>query len=188
MDKNRVMALTDGIIAIAATIMVLELKVPEQLTMRELISRLPVLLAYVVSFTQIYLAWRSHHNAFMEADVMSISTFLINGIWLFFQTLVPFGTGMIGKYPHSKLAAVIYVLIIFLWILTFQFLDLSIIASNPGAKNDEVMAPVSRVTIFGGYALAFVMAVVKPVFVLPVIAGLSVIMVVRIVWEKLCSG
>lgn len=83
MDKNRIIALTDGIIAIAATIMVLELEVPEELTTASLLGQWPVLLAYIVSFSQIYLAWRSHHNSFQKADVVSVRTFLINGIWLF---------------------------------------------------------------------------------------------------------
>ena len=56
MDKNRIIALTDGIIAIAATIMVLELEVPEELTTASLLGQWPVLLAYIVSFSQIYLA------------------------------------------------------------------------------------------------------------------------------------
>lgn len=176
MDKNRIIALTDGIVAIAATIMVLELQVPERLSTAMLLAQWPVLLAYIVSFSQIYLAWRSHHNAFQKADVISTRTFLINGIWLFFQTLVPFGTGLIGRFSQSSLAAVIYVMMVFLWTLTFQFLDWSIVKDNPAAEKDEVMYPVARLILFGGYDVAFAVAFVQANLVLPIMLLFTILM------------
>ncbi|WP_201330962.1 TMEM175 family protein, partial [Lactobacillus nasalidis] len=136
MDKNRIMAFTDGIEAIAATIMVLELSVPEHLTLSALLSEWPTFFAYIVSFALIYLAWRSHHNAFQKADKITTPVYLVNGIWLFWSSLVPFATGLIGSNPASALAAGIYVAIIFLWTLTFQFLDLAILKANPAAEAD----------------------------------------------------
>lgn len=187
MDKNRVMALTDGIIAIAATIMVLELSVPEGgLTPDSLLEQWPVLFAYAVSFSLIYLAWRSHHNAFQKADVISVRTYIVNGIWLFFQTLVPFGTGLLGRYPGSRISAFVYVAVVFLWTFTFQFLDASIIADNPGAEKDEVMHPASRVILFGGFALAFGVILIRPMLALLVMAISNVFMGIRIIREKKC--
>lgn len=172
MDKGRIMALTDGIVAIAATIMVLELSVPDQLTVATLMAEWPIFVAYLVSFWLIYLAWRSHHNAFQKADILSTQTYLINGVWLFFVSLVPFGTGLVGRYPESKMAAVIYVGIVFCWTLTFQFLDASIIKSNPDTPKDEVMYPFSRVVMFGGFALAFATIMARPIFAL-IVLGIS---------------
>ena len=92
------MAFTDAIIAIAATIIVLEMKVPEDgFTIAALLVQWPIFAADAVSYFLIYLAWRSHRNAFQKADVLTTGTYLINGIWLFLLTLVPFGTGMYFK-------------------------------------------------------------------------------------------
>jgi uncharacterized membrane protein len=185
MDKNRVMAFTDAIIAIAATIMVLEMKVPEEgLSIVALLSLWPVFAAYTVSFFMIYLAWRSHHNAFQKADVLTTETYLINGIWLFLLTLVPFGTGVLGRYPDSRLAAAIYVGIVFLWTFSFQFLDASIVRNNPSAEKDEVMYPAARAILFGGFALAFLSIMIHPSIALVVLAVSNLFMIIRILREK----
>lgn len=185
MDKNRVMAFTDAIIAIAATIMVLEMKVPEDgFTAASLLSQWPVFAAYTISFFIIYFSWRSHHNAFQKADVLTTETYLINGVWLFLLTLVPFGTGVFGRYPDSRLAAQVYVGIVFLWTLSFQFLDASIVRNNPSAEKDEVMYPVSRVIMFGGFALAMIAGIIWPSTAMAVIAVSNVLMVIHLLKER----
>ena len=87
MNKDRIIALTDGIVAIAATIMVLELKIPKIITLDSLLSQIPILYSYIISFALIYLSWRSHHNAFEKAEIINSKIFILNGIWLFFITL-----------------------------------------------------------------------------------------------------
>lgn len=67
-------------------------------------------------------------------------------------TLVPFTTGLVGRFPESKLAALIYVSIVFLWTLCFQFLDTSILKNNPTATRGEVMFPIPRLIIFGVFS------------------------------------
>lgn len=184
MDKGRIMALTDGIVAIAATIMVLELSIPDQLTVATLMAEWPTFAAYLVSFWLIYLAWRSHHNAFQKADVLSTQTYLVNGVWLFLVSLVPFGTGLIGRYPESRVAAVVYVGIVFFWTLTFQFLDASIIKSNPDAPKDEVMYPFARTVMFGGFALAFAAIMARPIFAVMVLAVSNGIMGIWLILRR----
>lgn len=113
-------------------------------------------------------------------------TYLINGIWLFFQTLVPFGTGLLGRYPGSRISAFVYVAVVFLWTFTFQFLDASIVADNPGAEKDEVMHPASRAIIFGGFALSFGAIFIRPMLALVVMAVSNVFTGIRIIREKKC--
>ena len=55
MDKGRLLALTDGIIAIAATIMVLELEIPDRLSGAALLGQLPTIMAYIISYLQIWI-------------------------------------------------------------------------------------------------------------------------------------
>lgn len=156
------MALSDGIVAIAATIMVLELAVPPTITVDSLLSQLPVFYSYVVSFVLIYLAWRSHHNAFEKADIIDGKTFLANGVWLFFITLIPFTTALVGNAPGETLSEAIYVISLILWITSFQFLDIAITNANPTAPKDEVRNNKTRMILFGGYFLALIVAFIMP--------------------------
>lgn len=70
MNKERLAAFTDAIVAIAATIMVLELAVPSTSGWQGLMENLPVFLVYIVSFSQIYLVWNNHHDLFEKAEVI----------------------------------------------------------------------------------------------------------------------
>ena len=168
------MALTDGIVAIAATIMVLELAVPQTITIDSLLSQAPIFFSYIISFALIYLSWRSHHNAFEKADVINSRIFLINGIWLFFITLIPFATGLIGNAPNKTLSSAIYALVLILWVLSFQFLDIEITKANPGVPKDEARDNKFRVLLFGSYFLALIAAFVMP-FLTTIIIGLNVL-------------
>ncbi|WP_282710428.1 TMEM175 family protein [Lancefieldella sp. Marseille-Q7238] len=70
MNKERLAAFTDAIVAIVATIMVLELAVPSTSGWQGLMENLPVFLVYIVSFSQIYLVWNNHHDLFEKAEVI----------------------------------------------------------------------------------------------------------------------
>ena len=139
-----------------------------------LLSQGPVFYSYFISFSLIYLAWRSHHNAFEKADVVNSKIFILNGIWLFFVTLIPFSTGWIGNAPNETLSAAIYVLVFLFWVLTFQFLDIEITKANPEAPKDEVRDNKARALFFGSYILALIAAFIVPVLSV-VIIGLNVL-------------
>ena len=74
MNKNRLEAFSDAIIAIAATIMVLELHIPKLNNLSGLWEEWPVFLAYFISFTLIYAVWYNHHNLFKKANYISKQT------------------------------------------------------------------------------------------------------------------
>lgn len=176
MNKGRIEALTDGIVAIAATIMVLELTVPDKPTPGALFSQWPTLLAYIISFFQIYLAWRSHHNAFQKAEEINSTVFVLNGIWIFLITLVPFTTGFVGKYPNSRFPELLYILTIALWSLSFQFLDGVITRLNKGVERDIVRTIRIRVTLFGGYLFDAIVIFIKPIF------GIIIVGMITLLW------
>ncbi len=174
MNKDRIIALTDGIVAIAATIMVLELKIPKIITLDSLLSQIPILYSYIISFALIYLAWRSHHNAFEKAEIINSKIFILNGIWLFFITLIPFATGLIGHAPRETLSSAIYSIVLILWILTFQILDIEITKINPEAPADEVRDNKARILLFGSYISALIVAFIVPVLTV-IIIGLNIL-------------
>lgn len=165
-SKDRLAALTDGIIAIAATIMVLELVTPEDVSLRGLLSQWPVFIAYLNSFVMIYLVWLNHHNAFKKIEEVSIGIFFWNGIWLFILTLVPFATRWVGEHPNETLPEFLYILILLLWSLMFQFMDNQIMKDYPDVQADVTNSKVIRIPLYGGFILALVLSFVRPILCL----------------------
>ena len=98
--------------------------------------------------------------------------------------MIPFATALIGNYPYNSLASCIYVSTIFLWTLTFQFLDISITNSNPGAPLDEMRENKNRLIIFGGYVIAFVIALSIPLLSIIIMGISTLIMALKILWAK----
>jgi uncharacterized membrane protein len=64
MEKGRLLAFTDGVNAIIITIMVLDLKVPQQASLGAILSVLPVFVSYVLSFLYVAIYWNNHHHHF----------------------------------------------------------------------------------------------------------------------------
>ncbi len=91
-NKERLIAFTDAIIAIVAIIMVLELVTPSPPTFEGLFSQWPVFVAYITSFVLIYIVWYNHHNAFEKINRLSTKVFLLNDVWVFVLTILPFAT------------------------------------------------------------------------------------------------
>src|SRR5947207_14918727 len=90
MDKQRLEAFTDGVIAIIITIMVLELKVPAGSDFLSLASGLPVLLAYALSFGNVGIFWNNHHHMLHVTERINGAVLWANLFLLFWLSLVPF--------------------------------------------------------------------------------------------------
>ena len=179
MNKGRLEAFTDAIVAIAATIMVLELKTPLTNDRQGILEVWPTFLAYVISFVMIYIVWYSHHNLFKKAENITRKTYLINGVWIFFLTMVPFTTGWVGNSPDAVLPEVIYAANLLLWSAAFHLLNHQILKDNPDAERDSSTRPYDRAVMYGGYAICIILAFVLSRFSLYLIGIISVIMVIR---------
>jgi uncharacterized membrane protein len=90
MQKGRLEAFTDGVIAIIITIKVLELKVPEGGDLSALRPALPVFLAYVLSFTNVGLVWNNHHHVLHATRRVNGAGLWANLFLLFWLSLGPF--------------------------------------------------------------------------------------------------
>jgi uncharacterized membrane protein len=113
-NKTRVEALSDGIFAIAITLLVLTISVPEDYSRlgRELTDRWPSLLAYVVSFAVIGVMWLNHHSIFNQLDHIDRPFVYLNLLLLLSVAFLPYPTGVLGRAMHEgqgvKVAAVVY--------------------------------------------------------------------------------
>jgi uncharacterized membrane protein len=115
MGKNRIEALADGIFAVAMTLLVLDIKSPEQLsfaTDRDLIDYLATLehsfAMYAISFVVLGLFWFGHHLHFHFVRQVDRSLLWINLLFLLFTALIPFSTDLLGDHGHLELPVVVY--------------------------------------------------------------------------------
>ena len=179
MNKNRLEAFSDAIIAIAATIMVLELHIPKLNNLSGLWEEWPVFLAYFISFTLIYAVWYNHHNLFKKANYISKQTYILNGIWVFLLILVPFTSNWVGRSPNNSLPEIIFALVLILWSVMFQVLDQQVLKDNPQAEKDPTTRFGYRTILYGGYIVALILAFTIPIYCLLMLGFISVSMMVR---------
>jgi uncharacterized membrane protein len=99
---ERVSLFSDGVFAVIITILVLELKIPEQATFSALLPLWPTALSYAVSYLFIAIVWINHHHLFGYADNATPRLMWTNFVHLFSVSLIPFTTDWIAE---SGLAA-----------------------------------------------------------------------------------
>ena len=139
---NRIEHLTDGIFAIAMTLLVLGIQVPTlsaTVTAAEFSAYvagiLPQIATYMLSFTLLAIFWLDHHIFFRIKHTNTILTW-INVLWLMAITFVPFSTSLVGRYNQFQLAQLIFDLnmlaIGVLWYFNWQY------ASNNRMVDEKV--------------------------------------------------
>lgn len=112
-DTARIEAFSDGVFAIAVTLLVLNLKFPDANgdLAGKLFGNAGDYVAYVISFAFILIMWVNHHNMFRVIRGTDHLFLLLNGLLLLFVTLVPFTTGLLPHYANPRdetTAAVVY--------------------------------------------------------------------------------
>src|SRR5262245_60965522 len=128
MDKRRLEAFSDGVIAILITIMVLELKVPHSPTWAALHELRPVFLAYVLSFIYLGIYWNNHHHLIHAAHRISGGVLWANAHPRFWLLLVPFGTAWLGETPLAPIPTVLYGLVLLMASIAYHILARLLIA------------------------------------------------------------
>ena len=172
MDKGRLVAFTDAIVAIAATIMVLELKVPDISGVGDWSSLAPAcatLVAYIASFLMIAAAWYAHHNLFLDAERVTSEAFFPNMLWVLIITLVPFVTAWVGSAYMVVLPSFLYLLIQLLSLLSFLLLGRQMAKDNP-----EMKTPVVKPVTLTVPCVLFVVGMVVTVFYPPISIWITV--------------
>jgi uncharacterized membrane protein len=101
-------AVSDGVIAIIITIMVLELKVPHGHELSELRPLIPIFLSYVLSFVYLGIYWNNHHHLLQAAQTVNGQILWANLHLLFWLSLVPFTTAWMGENGFAEWPVALY--------------------------------------------------------------------------------
>ena len=148
-DTNRVEAFSDGVFAVALTLLVVSLTVPEiganravsaRALFQALAGQWPQFVAFAASFFSVLLLWISHHQTFAMIRRTSRHLMLANGLLLFLVTLIPFPTAVLARYiqtPGGSVVAALYAGVFLL--ITASFILLwHVLLSQPGMLKNSL--------------------------------------------------
>ena len=155
MEKNRLEAFSDGVLAIIITIMILELKQPSGDGIKDLLALAPTILAYLLSFVFIAIYWVNHHLIFQKAGGINVKILWCNIAWLFTMSFIPFATAWVGSYPVSWAPLSVYFADMSLASITFHLMYYLIICENGDRRSFRLSARsiISLVTYFSAAVL-----------------------------------
>ena len=114
MEKGRLEAFSDGVIAVIITIMVLELHPPHEATLEALGEVVHPFFAYVLSFIYTAIYWNNHHHLFQSVEHVNGRVLWANNFLLFTLSLVPFATNWMGETDFALWPTVVYGVVLFL--------------------------------------------------------------------------
>ena len=158
MNKNRLEAFSDGVIAILITIMVLELRIPEGADWHALQPIVPVFITYVLSFVFLGIYWNNHHHLIHMADQMTGGILWANLHLLFWLSLTPFATGWMGRNNFAPLPTAVYGGVLLCSGLAYTILVRTIIAvQGPHSRLKEALGSDAK-----GYASLVMYAAAIP--------------------------
>jgi uncharacterized membrane protein len=161
-SHDRLCAVSDGVYAIALTLLVLDLKVPEiaGITNRELridlVGQLPNFFAYIIAFTAVAYFWTNHHRIFQSITSCDRRALALNLIHLLFISLTPYGASLIGHYEGDRIATIVFSTILGLASLSLIILGHYVLAKEEWRAKDQsgTLVELPLWSAYAGPALA----------------------------------
>jgi uncharacterized membrane protein len=178
MNKGRLEAFSDGVLAVIITIMVLEMKTPHGTNLAALRPVIPVLLTYILSFVYIGIYWNNHHHLLHATQRVNGPTLWANLHLLFWLSLVPFTTAWMGENHFDSLPVAVYGIVLLLSGVAYFILSRSLI--NLHGEGSTLAMSIGR-DRKGKISIAMYAAAIPFAFVKPWIAGFCYV-IVAIIW------
>lgn len=196
-STGRLEAFSDGVFAIAITILILELSVPElpktlpkeliaQVLGRKLLELWPgKLVAYILSFVVIGTYWVSHHMAFHHIRHSNRTLLWLNITFLLCVSFIPFPTALLGHYFEQRIAVIIYAATLGFTSLVVQALWVYASYNHRLVDDDispDVVSEISRKNLTG--ALIYTIAIAVSFLSLPLSISLLVLVPVLFILPR----
>jgi uncharacterized membrane protein len=178
MEKNRMEAFSDGVIAIIITIMVLEMHVPQAPSLSALKPILPIFLCYVLSFVYVGIYWNNHHHMMHSTKRVSGGILWANLHLLFWLSLFPFATGWMGENHLASLPTAVYGGVLLMAAIAYWILQRAIIVHQ---GPDSLLAKAVGNDWKGKLSPALYLAAIPLAFVSPWLAN-SIFVLVAVLW------
>lgn len=161
MNKGRLEAFSDGVLAIIITIMVLEMKVPHDPTFEGLIPIIPVFISYLISFIYLGIYWNNHHHLLHSIKKVSGGVLWANLHLLFWLSLVPFVTGWMGENNFAPATMTLYGFVLLMAAISYWILAHTLMRQHgkdsliSQALGNDIKGKISIVIYISGIVVAF---------------------------------
>ncbi len=178
MNRTRLEAFSDGVLAIIITIMVLELRTPAEGTWSALAAVLPTFLSYLLSFVYVGIYWSNHHHLMHLVDRVDGAVLWANLHLLFWLSLIPFTTRWINESEFAQVPVVVYGVNLMLAAVAYAILQWRLVrvqgtdGSLRAALGQDWKGKLSPLIYLVGIGLTFV----QPLL------GVAVYTVVALLW------
>ncbi len=161
MEKGRLEAFSDGVIAVIITIMVLEFKVPQGQDLNALLTIAPRFLVYVLSFVNVGIYWNNHHHLVSAASKIDGRVMWANLHLLFWLSLVPFCTNWVGENHLASVPTALYGAVLLFSALAFVGLQATLTSLPANAElaatlGSDVKGKTSAIAYIAATVFAFV--------------------------------
>lgn len=178
MNKERLTAFSDGVIAVIITIMVLEMKVPHGSELAALWPLAAVFGSYVLSFVYVGIYWNNHHHLLHAVRSIDGRVLWANLHLLFWLSLIPFCSGWMGENHFDTLPVALYGAVLFMCGLAYYILTRFLIAHH-GRQSSLALAVGSDRK---GIASMLLYAVAIPLAFFSPPAAFAIYVLVAAIW------
>jgi len=183
-NTGRLEAFSDGVIAVAITLLVLGISVPGKSSRHsfahQLLHQWPEYAAFVISFLTIGIIWINHHSMITRLRVADHTILLLNLVLLMTISILPFATDLVAEHLEQPVAAAVYAAAFLVMALAFSFLNRYILLARPHYLGTPLSAERRRqilhrsLTGLVPYAIAVPLAFVSSYITLAICAALAV--------------
>jgi uncharacterized membrane protein len=178
MNKGRLEAFSDGVIAVIITIMVLELKAPQGRELDNLLPLLPTFLTYVLSFINVGIYWVNHHHFFQLVEKVSGGLLWANLHLLFWLSLIPLTTAWMGENHFSLWPVVTYGFNLLACGIAYSIMTMVVLNTHGGQS--DIAKAIGR-DRKGKISVVFYIAAIILAFLSPMISC-TLFLVVSLIW------
>src|SRR5262245_14332313 len=164
-SADRLAAFSDAVFAVIVTIMVLELKAPDQATFLDLLPLWPVAISYAVSYLFIAIIWINHHYLKRYVGPPTLRLIWINFIHLFMVSLLPFATAWIARTSLASSPVAFYAGLFVCIDIAYNAFEREILVhAEPGEVSERTRRVARRrsLIVLASFAAAMLVALIAP--------------------------
>lgn len=178
MEKDRLGAFSDGVVAIIITIMVLELKAPHSADWAALAALVPTFASYVLSFVYIAIYWNNHHHLLYTVARVNGLVLWANTHLLFWLSLIPFATAWMADNHFALAPTILYGVALLMPAIAYYLLTLAIL--RVGGASSVLAGALGR-DVKGKLSIALYAIAIAAAFVSPWLA-IAIYVLVALMW------
>ena len=180
MTPSRLNALTDGVVAIVMTIMVLELRIPAQPTVGAVLEVLPFGAAYLLAFVYVAIYWNNHHHMMQSAHTVTGAVLWANHGLLFWLTLFPLMIRWIDEAGVTAWPVASFGLVLLGASTCYLLLERALIAAEGDSSKVKraVGRGVKEWVSFAGYAAGLPLAFTSPYISIAIYVAVAILWLV----------